>query len=109
MVGKAGWLDSDTPGYRYTGFKRDSTAGLTLGGPILKDKLFFFASVERQKVTGIGADSANGLNAALGDGPSTSNQLSPGDLQRIIDTARGLGLRPGGVGAGGVTLEDRRY
>ncbi|UGB46589.1 carboxypeptidase regulatory-like domain-containing protein [Frateuria edaphi] len=109
MVGNAGWLDHDEPGYEYTGYARDWTGGITLGGPIVKDKLFFFVSAEQEKTTGIGADSANGLDASLGNGPSTSNKVSPGDLQRVIDTANALGLQPGSFGAGGVTLEDKRY
>ncbi len=110
MVGKAGWLDSSNPNYKYKGFDKNKTAGFTLGGPIIKDKLFFFLSAERQKVTGIGADSVNGLDYSLGNGPSTSNKLSPGDVQKIIDVANNLGLTPGTFGgSSAVTLEDKRY
>ena len=90
MVGDAGWLDSSDPNYKYNGFDSNTTGGFTLGGPIVKDKLFFFVSAEQQKVTQIGADSANGLDPSLGDGPSSSNKVSPGDLQKIIDIAERL-------------------
>ncbi len=110
MVGDAGFLDSSDPGYKYNGFDRNSTGGFTLGGPIVKDKLFFFVSAEQQKVTQIGADSANGLDPSLGDGPSTSNKVSPGDLQKIVDIASGYGLDTGGFGgSSGVSLNDKRY
>ncbi|HET7663626.1 MAG TPA: TonB-dependent receptor [Rhodanobacteraceae bacterium] len=110
MVGNAGWLDSDNPNYNYNGYDKDWTGGFTLGGPIVKDKLFFFVAVERQRTTGIGADSANGMDYSLGNGPSTSNKLSPGDVQKIIDIANGYGLHPGTFGgSSAVTLQDDRY
>ena len=108
MVGDAGWLDSNAPGYKYGGYSKDWTGGFTLGGPIIKDKLFFFVSAERQKTTGIGADSSNGLDSSL-TGASTSNKISPSDLQQVIDTATALGLQPGSLGNSASTLDDKRY
>ncbi|HKR78016.1 MAG TPA: TonB-dependent receptor [Rhodanobacter sp.] len=110
LVGDAGWLPSSDPGYHYKGYQKDATYGFNVGGPILKDKLFFFVSAEHEKTTGIGADSANGLDNTLGSGPSTSNKVSPGDLQQVIDTATKLGLTPGNFGSPtGLTYDDKRY
>src|SRR5690349_837796 len=108
MVGNAGWLDNGDRGYDYTGYQRDWTGGVTVGGPIIKDKLFFFFSAEQEKTTGIGADSSNGLDPSL-TGASTSNKISPSDLQQVIDTAKALGLQPGSLGGGAVGLTDKRY
>ena len=110
LVGDAGWLPSSDPGYHYKGYQKDATYGFNVGGPILKDKLFFFVSAEHEKTTGIGADSANGLDNTLGSGPSTSNKVSPGDLQQVIATATKLGLTPGNFGGPtGLTYDDKRY
>jgi len=110
LVGDAGWLPSSNPGYSYNGYKTDWTGGFNVGGPILKDKLFFFVSAEHERTNGIGADSANGLDYSLGNGPSTSNKVSPGDLQKIIDAASKLGLTPGTFGGStGLAYDDKRY
>ena len=110
LVGDAGWLPSSNPGYHYHGYSNDWTGGLNVGGPIVKDKLFFFVSAEHERTNGIGADSANGLDSSLGNGASTSNKVSPGDLQKVIDIANRLGLKPGVFGGtSGLTYDDKRY
>lgn len=108
LVGEAGWLPSDNEFYDYKGYGIDRTIGATLGGPIIQDKLFFFLGIEDQKTTDVGADAANGLDESLGSGPSTSNSISPGDLQRAIDIANQLGLKPGTFGAAAGNQTDKR-
>jgi len=110
LVGKAGWLPSDSHSYKYRNYHQDWTGGFNIGGPIIKDTLFFFVSAEHEKMSGLGADSANGLDPSLGNGPSTSGKISPGDLQKVIDTAKQLGLTPGTFGGVlGLTFDDKRY
>jgi hypothetical protein len=71
---------------------RDSFGG-TLGGPIKKDKLFFFGSYQRQRVT-------DALNGAFSGVPTiqglTANNRDAADLVALVNTdnACGVGSNP---------------
>ena len=86
---------------KYSGFDTDRTYGITLGGPIVKDKLFFFGSYEEQTIKNFG-------------GSSTSDGIANGwvtttDVEQAIATAESLGLQPGSYGKTGVNLDNKRY
>ena len=88
-------------GEEYTGFDTDTTVGATLGGPILKDRLFFFASYEEQKIKNFGGSSTS-------DGVANGD-VTMEDVQEAIGIAESLGLQPGTYGSTGVNLENKRY
>jgi hypothetical protein len=41
------WFGKNPEGKQFNGFNDEKTYGMTLGGPIVKDKLFFFANYEK--------------------------------------------------------------
>lgn len=94
MVGKR-------DGEEYGLFDTDATKGATVGGPIIKDKLFFFASYEEQKIKNFGGASSS-------DGVANGN-VTQAEIDEAIDIATGLGLFPGVYGATGVNLDNKRY
>ena len=94
MVGSSDGRDYDL-------FGTDKTKGLTIGGPILKDRLFFFASYEEQEITDFGG-------VAASDGVA-NGYVSSEDVTRAIDIANSLGMQPGTYGSTGVNLENKRY
>lgn len=60
----------DTP---FDGFTKEKTYGATFGGPIVKDKLFFFANYEKYEQSAPGADISG---SAIGTGEITQEQIS---------------------------------
>ena len=100
MIGK------NEDGAKYQGFDRQWTGGATVGGPIIKDKLFFFLSAEKSKQ--IGAGSPYGPE---GTGSSvTVRGLTPEQVEQVRNVASGYGINDiGNYGGGNTDLVDKRY
>ncbi|MBP3982917.1 TonB-dependent receptor [Pseudoxanthomonas helianthi] len=90
MVGK---LD----GKKYTGYDKNETTGATFGGPIVKDKLFFFVSYEEQKISGL---------AGVGSDALSTGRLTQSQVDEVANAFKTIGVDPGTATA--AALENKR-
>ncbi len=99
-----GWVGDGKDNQPFTGFNRKTTDGFTLGGPIVKNKLFFFVGYEKSKT------SAPAPNIGIiGSGMANIVNITPTELSQISSIAQGYGLPTGSAVAGALNTDEKRY
>jgi outer membrane receptor for ferrienterochelin and colicin len=96
-------LTSDEPS-DFKGYSAKKTFGATVGGPIIKDTLFFFLSYEESKTLAPGP-----TFGPLGSGAGTQVNISQADVDRIVGIANGYGMKPGSLGASDANQDNKLY
>jgi len=97
-------VGDDQDGDKWTGFDSKWTGGATFGGPLIKDTLFFFLSLEKSEQKAPGSVWGP-------EGSGATNQvrnLTQEQVNQIISIANGYGIDAGGLSASNVNLESKR-
>jgi len=81
------WVRKDLRGVEFNGFESETTYGATFGGPLLKDRLFFFANYEKyiRKSPGVG----------LGNTPNGAGTITSADITDVQNAASAYGFEAG--------------
>ncbi len=89
------WFGKNPFGDEFNGFTKEQTYGATFGGPILKDRLFFFANYEKFEQKAPGFD--------LSTTPLGDNGVTMADVARAQQIAAGYGIDAGSLESNGDT------
>ena len=76
-------------GVKFNGFNKEQTYGMTFGGPLVKDRLFFFANYEKYERTAPGT--------SLAGTPYGTGTVTDAHIKQIQDIATGYGFDAGGL------------
>ena len=92
------WVrEEDDRGVIFNRFDTEQTWGVTFGGPIMRDRLFFFVNYEKTTLDGVAPD--------LASGPLGAGTVDADDLVAIRDIALGYDLDTG-LATGATTLDE---
>lgn len=107
------YRDNDWSGENANGvvpnlFDAEGTYGFTLGGPIVKDKLFFFANYE--KYTGQDLFTGNSSAGPIGSGATNIVSVTQAQIDQIIDISKNTwGFDPGDLSLPSLNTETEEY
>ena len=103
------WAGENQNGLKPKLFDSETTYGATFGGPIVKDKLFFFVNYEKYKGKGLFVGNGAGYGP-VGSGATVEVPITQQQIDDVINTSRNqYGFDPGGFGLPALDTESEEY
>ncbi|HEX4853022.1 TonB-dependent receptor [Arenimonas sp.] len=91
-------------GTDFSGFEDETTYGMTFGGPLIKDRLFFFLNYEKYEQGAPGPSFG-----PIGSGASNIVNVSQADINLIRQAAQSYGFDAGEYGVSGADTTSEEY
>jgi len=91
-------------GSDFSGFEDEQTYGMTFGGPLIKDKLFFFLNYEKYEQAAAGP-----TFGPVGSGASNIVDVTQDDIDELNRIAQGYGFTAGEYAVGGADTTSEEY
>ena len=98
------WVRENENGSDFSGFTDETTYGLTVGGPIIEDTLFFFFNYEDYNQGAPGP-----TFGPVGSGASNIVNITQADIDRVRQIAQGYGFDAGVYPTGGADTTGEEY
>ena len=91
-------------GSDFSGFEDEQTYGMTFGGPLVKDKLFFFVNYEKYEQAAAGP-----TFGPIGSGASNEVDITQQNIDDLNRIAQGYGFTAGEYAVGGADTTSEEY
>lgn len=91
-------------GSDFSGFEDEQTYGMTFGGPLIKDKLFFFLNYEKYEQAAAGP-----TFGPIGSGASNIVDITDADIANLNRIAQTYGFSAGEYAVGGADTTSEEY
>jgi outer membrane receptor protein involved in Fe transport len=98
------WTGKNAAGNKFQGFNSEKTYGVTFGGPLIQDRLFFFFNYEKYT-----KDAPAPTQGPIGSSASNIVNITQAQIDQVAAIARGYGFEPGSLAVDSLQTQSEEY